>query len=164
MKDSLDRIDFATRRKGGVDSRIVIVCEYSKSGQIVARTANGVRQTYEYDRKGQLLAVKDDAGNAVERYAYDKAGNMLKKQILRAGNSGSSDDGRAHTPGAPQYHTTGPSRQGGLQDLPLRLSRQGSLRHRRRHDPHFHLPRRRPARLRDGRVGTPCRPRCHALV
>ena len=106
MKDSLDRIDFATRRKGGVDSRIVIVCEYSKSGQIVARTANGVRQTYEYDKKGQLLAVKDDAGNAVERYAYDKAGNMLKKQILRAGNSGSSDDGRAHTPGAPQYHTT----------------------------------------------------------
>ena len=106
MKDSLDRIDFATRRKGGVDSRIVIVCEYSKSGQIVARTANGVRQTYEYDKKGQLLAVKDSDGNALERYAYDKAGNMLKKQILRAGNSGSSDDGRAHTPGAPQYHTT----------------------------------------------------------
>ena len=83
-----------------------VTYEYSKSGQIVARTANGVRQTYEYDKKGQLLAVKDADGNAVERYAYDKAGNMLKKQILRAGNSGSSDDGRAHTPGAPQYHTT----------------------------------------------------------
>jgi RHS repeat-associated protein len=55
--------------------------EYSKSGQIVARTANGVRQTYAYDKKGQLLAVKDAEGNAVERYAYDKAGNMLKKTV-----------------------------------------------------------------------------------
>ncbi len=58
-----------------------VIYEYSKSGQIVARTANGVRQTYEYDRKGQLLAVKDSDGNAVERYAYDKAGNMLKKTV-----------------------------------------------------------------------------------
>ena len=101
MKDSLDRIDFATRRKGGVDSRIVIVCEYSKSGQIVARTANGVRQTYEYDRKGQLLAVKDSDGNAVERYAYDKAGNMLKKQILRSGRAGAP-----RTPQSDDYITT----------------------------------------------------------
>lgn len=54
MKDSLDRIDFVLRRKGGEDSRIENVYEYSKSGQIVARTANGVRQTYAYDRKGQL--------------------------------------------------------------------------------------------------------------
>ncbi len=37
-----------------------VIYEYSKSGQIIARTANGVRQTYEYDKKGQLLAVKDD--------------------------------------------------------------------------------------------------------
>ena len=58
-----------------------VTYEYSKSGQIVARTANGVRQTYEYDRKGQLLAVKDADGNAVERYAYDKAGNMLRKAV-----------------------------------------------------------------------------------
>ena len=58
-----------------------VTYEYSKSGQIVARTANGVRQTYEYDKKGQLLAVKDSDGNAVERYAYDKAGNMLKKTV-----------------------------------------------------------------------------------
>ena len=101
MKDSLDRIDFATRRKGGVDSRIVIVCEYSKSGQIVARTANGVRQTYEYDKKGQLLAVKDSDGNALERYAYDKAGNMLKKQILRSGRAGAP-----RTPQSDDYITT----------------------------------------------------------
>ena len=53
---------------------------HSKSGQIVARTANGVRQTYEYDGRGQLLAVKEN-GADVERYAYDKAGNMLKKTI-----------------------------------------------------------------------------------
>ncbi|MBR3957561.1 MAG: hypothetical protein IKJ89_06905, partial [Kiritimatiellae bacterium] len=74
-----------------------VVYEYSKSGQIVARTANGVRQTYEYDRKGQLLAVKDADGNAVERYAYDKAGNMLKK-TLRIG--------RGDSPSRPQYQTT----------------------------------------------------------
>ena len=101
MKDSLDRIDFATRRKGGVDSRIVIVCEYSKSGQIVARTANGVRQTYEYDKKGQLLVVKDSDGNALERYAYDKTGNMLKKQILRSGRAGAP-----RTPQSDDYITT----------------------------------------------------------
>lgn len=58
-----------------------VTYEYSKFGQIVARTANGVRQTYVYDKKGQLLAVKDADGNAVERYAYDKAGNMLKKRV-----------------------------------------------------------------------------------
>ena len=88
MKDSLDRIDFVLRRKGGEDSRIENVYEYSKSGQIVARTANGVRQTYEYDKKGQLLAVKDPDGNAVERYCYDKAGNMLGTTV------GSRKDGK----------------------------------------------------------------------
>ena len=74
-----------------------VVYEYSKSGRIVARTANGVRQTYVYDKKGQLLAVKDADGNAVERYAYDKAGNMLKK-TLRIGRGDSSS--------RPQYQTT----------------------------------------------------------
>jgi len=54
--------------------------EYSKSGQIVARTANGVRQTYAYDGRGQLLAVNED-GADVERYVYDKAGNMLRKTV-----------------------------------------------------------------------------------
>ena len=58
-----------------------VVYEYSKSGQIVARTANGVRQAYVYDKKGQLLAVKDVNGNVLERYWYDKAGNMLKKTV-----------------------------------------------------------------------------------
>ena len=72
-------------------------CGYIGIGQIVARAANGVRQTYEYDKKGQLLAVKDADGNVVERYAYDKAGNMLKK-TLRIG--------RGDSPSRPQYQTT----------------------------------------------------------
>ena len=86
---------------GKLNADASVTYEYSKSGQIVARTANGVRQTYEYDKKGQLLAVRDSDGNAVERYAYDKAGNMLKKKILRSG--------RARSPSAPQpddYVTT----------------------------------------------------------
>ncbi|MBQ2623489.1 MAG: hypothetical protein IJG18_00145 [Kiritimatiellae bacterium] len=82
---------------GKLNADASVTYEYSKSGQIVARTANGVRQTYEYDKKGQLLAVKDADGNAVERYAYDKAGNMLKK-TLRIG--------RGDSPSRPQYQTT----------------------------------------------------------
>jgi len=66
---------------GKLNPEAEVEYEYSKSGQIVARTANGVRQTYEYDKKGQLLAVKDSDGNDVERYCYDKAGNMLRKTI-----------------------------------------------------------------------------------
>ena len=64
-----------------VDAQRTVACKYARAGQIVARTANGIRQTYEYDKKGQLLAVKDADGNAVERYVYDKAGNMLKKTV-----------------------------------------------------------------------------------
>ena len=64
-----------------VDAQRTVACKYARAGQIVARTANGIRQTYEDDKKGQLLAVKDADGNAVERYAYDKAGNMLKKTV-----------------------------------------------------------------------------------
>ena len=66
---------------GKLNPEAEVEYEYSTSGQIVSRTANGVRQTYEYDRKGQLLAVKDADGKDVERYAYDKAGNMLKKTV-----------------------------------------------------------------------------------
>ena len=85
-------IDFAYTKYGQLAGKYLggkekpdasVEYEYSKSGRIIARTANGVRQTYEYDGRGQLLAVKDADGNDVERYAYDKAGNMLKKQILK---------------------------------------------------------------------------------
>ena len=54
--------------------------EYSRDGRIAARTANGVRQAYEYDARGRLLAVKED-GSDVERYAYDRAGNMVRKTV-----------------------------------------------------------------------------------
>ena len=43
----------------------------------------------------------DVDGNALERYAYDKAGNMLKKQILRAGRAGAP-----RTPQSDDYITT----------------------------------------------------------
>ena len=65
---------------------------YTHSGRLAkadyGTKSETLRQTYEYDKKGQLLAVKDADGNAVESYAYDKAGNMLKKQILRSGRAG----------------------------------------------------------------------------
>ncbi len=54
--------------------------EYSRDGRIAARTANGVRQAYEYDARGQLVAVKE-GGADVERYAYDRAGNMVRKTV-----------------------------------------------------------------------------------
>ena len=58
-----------------------VAYEYSKSGRIIARTANGQRQTFEYDRKGQLVSVNDAEGRAVESYSYDKAGNMVRKTV-----------------------------------------------------------------------------------
>ncbi|MFA7232181.1 MAG: hypothetical protein WC071_12995 [Victivallaceae bacterium] len=39
------------------------------------------RQNYKYDIKGQLLAVVDASGKAVEQYVYDPAGNILSKTI-----------------------------------------------------------------------------------
>ena len=67
----------APRRTGPIAS---LKYEYAKDGQIVARTVSGVRQTYEYDAKGQLLSVKDSTG-IVEAYVYDAAENILKKTI-----------------------------------------------------------------------------------
>ena len=54
--------------------------EYAKDGRIAARTANGVRQAFAYDARGQLVAVREN-GADVERYAYDRAGNMVRKTI-----------------------------------------------------------------------------------
>jgi YD repeat-containing protein len=54
---------------------------YSPDGQITARDVSGSKQAYQYDLKGQLLAVVDSTGKAVEQYAYDPAGNILKKTI-----------------------------------------------------------------------------------
>ncbi len=78
---------------------------YTHSGRLAkadyGTKSETLRQTYEYDKKGQLLAVKDDAGNAVESYAYDKAGNMLRKSILRSGRAGAP-----RTPQSTDYFTT----------------------------------------------------------
>ena len=54
--------------------------EYSRDGRIAARTANGVRQAFAYDARGQLVAVREN-GADVERYAYDPAGNMVRKTV-----------------------------------------------------------------------------------
>ena len=56
-----------------------------------------INMKYYCNFDSKLLAVKDADGNAVERYAYDKAGNMLKK-TLRIG--------RGDSPSRPQYQTT----------------------------------------------------------
>ena len=69
--------------------------EYSKDGRIVARTANGVRQAFAYDARGQLTAVKEN-GVDVERYAYDRAGNMVRKSIRI--RSGAARSGSATNP------------------------------------------------------------------
>ncbi|MGN0869834.1 MAG: RHS repeat domain-containing protein, partial [Victivallales bacterium] len=60
---------------------LIVEYEYSKSGRITARKINGQVQNYKYDKKGQLLGVYDDKGNAIEEYVYDPAGNILKKTI-----------------------------------------------------------------------------------
>ena len=71
----------AAKYLGGKGKSVAAVAyEYSRVGQIIARPANGVRQEYAYDGRGQLLAVKED-GADVERYVYDKAGNILKRTI-----------------------------------------------------------------------------------
>ena len=69
--------------------------EYAKDGRIAARTANGVRQAFAYDARGQLVAVKE-GGADVERYAYDKAGNMVRKSIRV--RSGAARSGSATNP------------------------------------------------------------------
>ena len=60
---------------------MTIEYEYSRSGRITARKINGQVQNQKYDKKGQLLGVYDDKGNAIEEYVYDPAGNILKKTV-----------------------------------------------------------------------------------
>ena len=54
---------------------------YDKDGTISGREVGGVKQTYKYDKIGQLLAVIDPAGKEVEKYvapaaAGGHAGNL----------------------------------------------------------------------------------------
>ena len=54
---------------------------YSLDGTLIGKAVNGVRVNFEYDKRGQLLAVKDASGKDLERYTYDPAGNRLSKTI-----------------------------------------------------------------------------------
>lgn len=54
---------------------------YSTDGQMTAREIYGSKLVYQYDKLGQLLAVVDSTGKAVEQYSYDSSGNILSKTI-----------------------------------------------------------------------------------
>ena len=54
---------------------------YSDDGTLTGKAFNGKRVNFEYDLRGQLLAVKDASGKDLESYTYDPAGNRLSKTI-----------------------------------------------------------------------------------
>ncbi len=54
---------------------------YSDDGTLTGKAFNGKRVNFEYDLRGQLLAVKDAQGKDLERYTYDPVGNRLSKTI-----------------------------------------------------------------------------------
>ena len=54
---------------------------YADDGTLIGKAFNGKRVNFEYDLRGQLLAVKDAQGKDLERYTYDPAGNRLSKTI-----------------------------------------------------------------------------------
>jgi len=54
---------------------------YAQDGTLIGRAVNGIRQNFEYDKRGQILAVKDANGRDLERYTYDPAGNRLSKTV-----------------------------------------------------------------------------------
>ena len=54
---------------------------YADDGTLVGKAFNGKRVNFEYDLRGQLLAVTDSDGNDLERYTYDPAGNRLSKTV-----------------------------------------------------------------------------------
>ena len=62
-------------------SKLSVEYVYAPDGMLTGRTVNGQVQRFEYDKRGQLLAVKDSQGNDLERYVYDPAGNILSKTV-----------------------------------------------------------------------------------
>ena len=54
---------------------------YADDGTLTGKAFNGTRVNFEYDLRGQLLAVKDASGKDLERYTYDPAGNRLSQTI-----------------------------------------------------------------------------------
>ena len=68
---------------GAAEEEVVASVDYfyAQDGTLIGRAVNGVRVNYEYDKRGQLLAVKDADGKDLERYTYDPAGNRLSKTV-----------------------------------------------------------------------------------
>ncbi|HYC91990.1 MAG TPA: RHS repeat-associated core domain-containing protein [Thermoanaerobaculia bacterium] len=58
---------------------------YDAEGNVTG-TADGVRPdlsaTYDYDEVGQLVAIRNSAGNVIESYTYDPIGNLIQKGAL----------------------------------------------------------------------------------
>ena len=55
---------------------------YAADGTLTGRAVNGKLQQYQYDKKGQLVAVVDALSRRmVEHYVYDPAGNILSKTV-----------------------------------------------------------------------------------
>ena len=50
---------------------------YSDDGTLIGKAFNGKRVNFEYDLRGQLLAVKDAQGKDLERYTYDPQASAL---------------------------------------------------------------------------------------
>ena len=54
---------------------------YDSLGRPASRTVNGELQTFEYDGRDRLVAVRAEDGSDIERYRYDAAGNILEKTV-----------------------------------------------------------------------------------
>ena len=55
---------------------------YAADGTLTGRAVNGKLRQYQYDKKGQLVAVVDALSRRmVEHYVYDPAGNILSKTV-----------------------------------------------------------------------------------
>lgn len=72
---------FATGKQVDENVFFSVRYEYAKDVTLIARTVNGEKQNFEYDKRGQLLSVKGSDGKTLERYTYNPAGNILSKTI-----------------------------------------------------------------------------------
>ena len=70
-----------TAAANSVPAKLSVEYVYALDGTLTGRVVNGQVQNFEYDKRGQLLAVTDAQGNDLERYVYDPAGNILSKTV-----------------------------------------------------------------------------------